>query len=243
MTPIDKLKQVIEQTPDEVMRFTDETLSDAVRDVSPMLTWMHDTDYFTAPAAKFHHYSHKGGLAQHSLQVGFLALHMAEAHQWYEPSLTEESIMITAICHDFCKVNYYKEVFDSASEAQAKYVKDLFMKGNRPLPELALQNKAYCSDLIGWAKDGFFEDAPKLPTQWVIEEPFPFGHGEKSALIANKLVELTDAELLAIRWHDHEYAVAKDNERTWNQVRSEVPLVLLIANADIQTSMLLESGR
>lgn len=34
-----------------------------------------------------------------------------------------------------------------------------------------------------------------------IEDQFPFGHGEKSALLAQRFIDLTDDEALAIRWH------------------------------------------
>lgn len=37
--------------------------------------------------------------------------------------------------------------------------------------------------------------------EWGIEELQPLGHGEKSAILANKYIDLTTEELIAIRWH------------------------------------------
>jgi len=34
-----------------------------------------------------------------------------------------------------------------------------------------------------------------------IEETFPFGHGERSAIIAQRHIELTEQEAMLIRWH------------------------------------------
>lgn len=34
-----------------------------------------------------------------------------------------------------------------------------------------------------------------------IEDKFPIGHGEKSVIILQKFIELTDEEIMAIRWH------------------------------------------
>ncbi|MGI6193323.1 MAG: HD domain-containing protein [Christensenellales bacterium] len=36
---------------------------------------------------------------------------------------------------------------------------------------------------------------------YAIEDQLPLGHGEKSAMLAQRFLELTDDELLAIRWH------------------------------------------
>jgi len=36
---------------------------------------------------------------------------------------------------------------------------------------------------------------------FAIEDQLPLGHGEKSAMLAQRFIELTDDELLAIRWH------------------------------------------
>lgn len=36
---------------------------------------------------------------------------------------------------------------------------------------------------------------------WLVDDKEPLGHGEKSAIVSNKYIELTTAELAAIRWH------------------------------------------
>lgn len=44
-------------------------------------------------------------------------------------------------------------------------------------------------------------------------DKLPMGHGEKSLILANKLVDLTDDEMLAIRWHMGMF----DNSYRYNQ--------------------------
>ena len=36
---------------------------------------------------------------------------------------------------------------------------------------------------------------------WAVHDQQPFGHGEKSAILANRYIPLQDDELAAIRWH------------------------------------------
>lgn len=40
---------------------------------------------------------------------------------------------------------------------------------------------------------------------YVVKDPFPLGHGEKSVYLLSKFIKLTDAEALAIRWHMSSY--------------------------------------
>ncbi len=71
-----------------------------------LLDWMGNADFFTAPASTKYHGAYRGGLCQHSLdvyeQAKKLVFMLPEA-----PS--EESLAITTLFHDVCKVNLYKE--------------------------------------------------------------------------------------------------------------------------------------
>lgn len=56
-------------------------------------------------------------------------------------------------------------------------------------------------------KKGFRNRKNEQTGQWEkvevyeIEDLFPFGHGEKSVVIAQRFISLTKEEMLAIRWH------------------------------------------
>ena len=46
-------------------------------------------------------------------------------------------------------------------------------------------------------KTGIWEQHPYI----VVEDEFPYGHGEKSVLIINQFMKLGTGEIMAIRWH------------------------------------------
>lgn len=137
--------------------------------IPDLLNWLtNNTDFFTAPASTKHHGAHDGGLCEHSLTVyenlqKLLTAFGAPIGQ----SCTVDGMIITALLHDICKVNFYQKVIKSK-------------------------------------KDGFH---PNGKIKWVdavgydIDDQFPAGHGEKSVIILQKFIELTDEEIMAINWH------------------------------------------
>lgn len=73
-----------------------------------LLTWLQDSDFFTAPASTRYHGSYEGGLCEHSLDVYRMAQKGAGA---FVPDLSAESLTIAALFHDLCKVNFYQKEF------------------------------------------------------------------------------------------------------------------------------------
>ena len=76
-----------------------------------LLNWLQTerrSDFFTAPASTRFHGAYKGGLCEHSLDVYSMAKKAISA---YGLDLSEESVVISALFHDLCKVNFYKEDF------------------------------------------------------------------------------------------------------------------------------------
>ena len=69
-------------------------------------------DFFTAPASTRYHGSHPGGLLEHSLNVyDCLCDYLSRPRVREVDGLcaSEESIAISALLHDLCKINFYKE--------------------------------------------------------------------------------------------------------------------------------------
>ena len=69
-------------------------------------------DFFTAPASPRYHGSHPGGLLEHSLNVYDCLcdyLSRPRVREVYGLCASEESIAISALLHDLCKINFYKE--------------------------------------------------------------------------------------------------------------------------------------
>ncbi|MCC8042111.1 MAG: hydrolase [Oscillospiraceae bacterium] len=71
-------------------------------------------DFFTAPASTRFHGSYEGGLLQHSLNVyDCLKSYMERdrVRNIYGLTASDETIALTALLHDICKVNFYKTDF------------------------------------------------------------------------------------------------------------------------------------
>lgn len=70
-----------------------------------LLDWLEETDFYTAPASSKYHGAHPGGLLEHSLNVYDELKRLLNAYP--EIKVSEESVVITALFHDLCKVNFY----------------------------------------------------------------------------------------------------------------------------------------
>lgn len=70
---------------------------------------------------------------------------------------------------------------------------------------------------------------------------FPAGHGEKSVMLIQRYMKLTEEEMIAINWHMGAWDPrAKTGEL--NQVWEEHPLALLLHLADMESTYLDEGG-
>jgi hypothetical protein len=71
------------------------------------------------------------------------------------------------------------------------------------------------------------------------------GHGEKSVLIAQQFIRLTGEEILAIRWHmgftDPGTFLSFYEKPAFMKAINDVPLVMVIAQADCFASFLMET--
>ena len=162
---------MIKSLPEKIMEdnkklFIKELESIKREGVVSLIIWLEKTDFFKAPASSKYHLDQTGGLCQHSLNVLRLAREF-RGTLFLEPDniFNYNSITITCLLHDLCKIDYYitKQVWD----------------------------KEYKDKTNQW----------RQIEQWTIDEKQPLGHGEKSAILANKYINLTTEELVAIRWH------------------------------------------
>lgn len=69
------------------------------------ITWLESTDFYTAPASTKYHECEFGGLVKHTLKVVDKTIELTHM-ETYEKVNFEEAIL-AAICHDFCKINFY----------------------------------------------------------------------------------------------------------------------------------------
>ena len=70
------------------------------------------------------------------------------------------------------------------------------------------------------------------------EDEFPMGHGEKSVIMLNKYIELSEVEQMAIRWHG---GLSEDPKGyTFSRAAIISDLVTLLHTSDFEASMILE---
>lgn len=73
--------------------------------IENLIKWLDETDFKTAPASTQYHSSFKGGLLKHSMNVYYA---MQDFKHWTDfLEIPEDSIIITSLLHDICKVNCY----------------------------------------------------------------------------------------------------------------------------------------
>lgn len=78
---------------------------------------------------------------------------------------------------------------------------------------------------------------------YTVKDQFPYGHGEKSALLVNRFIKLKPAEHMAIRWHMGGFTPGIQ-DYSLSQAMSEAfknyPLAVLLHMADMESTYLIE---
>ena len=83
-----------------------ELLTSVERDgINELLKWLEESDFFKAPASHAYHGAYVGGLCQHSLNVYDELKRLLAAYP--EIEVSEDSVIISSLLHDLCKVNFY----------------------------------------------------------------------------------------------------------------------------------------
>ena len=74
-----------------------------------LLEWLKKSDFFEAPASTKFHLAEYGGLCTHSVNVYHRLCRLWQMEYGAIEEKHEESIAISALLHDLCKVNFYSE--------------------------------------------------------------------------------------------------------------------------------------
>jgi hypothetical protein len=132
------------------------------------------TDFFIAPSSTKYHDARDGGLLHHSMKVYH---NLVELMKIYEIEIPTDgtSLAIIALLHDICKTDIYKKERKSLPRRDEK------------TGELVLDD---------WGKKIWDEQII-----FTIDDQYPLGHGEKSVIMIQRFIQLTDTEIFAIRWH------------------------------------------
>ena len=174
-----------------------------------------ETDYFTAPASTKYHSCYECGLVVHSYFV--LQAFIKLFKNYYD----ENVMKVTAICllHDLCKTNVYHE-----------YYKNIKQYDKSRWPDKTTKNQIK-KDLGGefiWSQE----------KGYMFEDSFPYGHGEKSVLLAQKYIYLETDEIFAIRYHMGPWQEGDKN--SVSKVFEKYPLAFMLHVADGYATYILE---
>ncbi len=115
-----------------------------------LLNYLNTTDFFKAPASTRFHGDFESGLCVHTLQVIYQALKFAKVFltDFFESKMAQkfefsaEDIFISALCHDFCKVNSYEISFRNTKDVLGNWVKKSFFKTKDDLRSLGHGNES-----------------------------------------------------------------------------------------------------
>ena len=75
---------------------------------------------------------------------------------------------------------------------------------------------------------------------YTVTDDFPYGHGEKSVLLASRFLRLSEEEIMAIRWHMGAFDEAVKGGFNLSQVYEKYPLALELHIADMRATYLVE---
>ena len=82
----------------------------------------------------------------------------------------------------------------------------------------------------------------KVPT-FMVEDAFPYGHGEKSVFLIERFLRLKPSEAVAIRWHMGGFDDAsRGGSFAISHAYDQYPLAVKLHLADLEATYLLEKG-
>ena len=90
--------------------------------IEELIDFIDRTDFYKAPASTRFHGNFEGGLLQHSMKVYEIFKSKIE-HSVIDLDVSEDTIIISALLHDICKVNFYKVDYRNAKNEKGEWEK------------------------------------------------------------------------------------------------------------------------
>lgn len=108
-------------------------LSTKRENIDKLVQWLDETDFKFAPASTQYHSSYRGGLLQHSLNVyDVMRNDFKHLIEFYE--IPEESVILTALLHDICKVQCYEVSMRNTKNDDGQWIQVPYYTWNEQLP-------------------------------------------------------------------------------------------------------------
>ncbi len=90
--------------------------------IDGLLEFIEKTDFYKAPASTKYHGAYEGGLLEHSMKV-YEILKDKVKNAPIDINTSEETLIIVALLHDICKVNFYKVDYRNAKNQFGEWEK------------------------------------------------------------------------------------------------------------------------
>ena len=81
--------------------------------IEEVIQFLERTDFYKAPASTRFHGSYEGGLLEHSMKVYEILKHKVK-NCFVDMNVGDDTLIIIALLHDVCKVNFYKVDYRNA---------------------------------------------------------------------------------------------------------------------------------
>ena len=207
-----------EQIEDNKMRFLKLVSEIDIQgaDTAGLVTYLDNSDFFTAPASTKYHNNFKGGLCEHSLNVYYALVNLYEQYKDKLPyEIDKNSLLVVGLFHDISKTNYY---------------------------EVEIRNKKMYTE-HGKQHDNMGNFSWISVESWKVrdaENRFLAGtHEENSVLLLGRFIPLTQEETVAIMNHHMHIG---DGVQFLDQsfICDNYPLAVLLHTADYLSSFILE---
>ncbi|MCK5016833.1 MAG: hypothetical protein KAS32_07145 [Candidatus Peribacteraceae bacterium] len=231
-------------TIDDIKNADDKTIKSIVttklkKNSLTILEKLIDAEFFIAPASVSNHGNITGGLARHSVMVTYLFTKLLELNNI---EMSEKDILICGLLHDLCKTKLYTMDDIPPTVPQLNFFEKLIADKQlerETIPRQAFQSKSYISEMINWLKSNMKDAMPVYDKKWQhVETKPPLEHGVLSLFMAKEMYPNLSIESAAIiRWHMGLFDLSAQEQRQFGDAATEVPQVLLFANADHQASV------
>lgn len=90
--------------------------------IDDLINFIEKSDFFKAPASTRFHGSYEGGLLEHSMKVYEILKHKVK-NAVIDIDIPDESLILIALLHDICKVNFYKTDYRNAKNERGEWEK------------------------------------------------------------------------------------------------------------------------
>ncbi len=90
--------------------------------IEEVIQFLEKTDFYKAPASTRFHGNFEGGLLEHSMKV-YEILKNNVKNAIVDLNVSDDTLIIVALLHDICKVNYYKVDYRNAKNERGEWEK------------------------------------------------------------------------------------------------------------------------